>query len=119
MRDRASSWANAQENRETGDKLANDHPSSTKNTPSLRAPLTDLAAWLDQLSYSPLPSQHFPSPIKDWFGSLSPTDKDLVEAIGEAVWSLTDEEKQILYSSCSSAERRMIGVCCLIYEDAP
>lgn len=91
--------------------------SFSRNRPSLTShPVTDLSSWIDRLYHTPLPPQNDRNPIAAWFEMLSAEEKDLVEAVSEAVWSLTDQEKHMLYTSCSEEERRMIGVCCLIFE---
>lgn len=76
----------------------------------------ELSVWMDKLSEAQLPSSRTPPEIAAWHARLSQVERDLVEAIGQAVWSLDVDERNILYASCNVTERKVIGICCMITE---
>lgn len=76
----------------------------------------ELSVWMDRLSEAQLPSSRTPPEIAAWHARLSQVERDLVEAIGQAVWSLDVDERNILYAGCNDTERKVIGICCMITE---
>ncbi len=77
---------------------------------------TNLVALMGQLSSMPVPWQDPLTKVTTWFASLTPQEQDIVLTIGQAVCSLSHQEKQILYAGCSEDERKVIGLCCVIFE---